>query len=310
MIFEIGITWKRRSHTRARIAQPELLKILSTDWRSIAEITIRSVITQPLFRSDRWGLVDMPLLKLWNSLIGRPAAAKQPEAEPVETKPAPVAPTTTVSAAAKAVASPEASQPRVKKTTKKKSPVAPAVRLAPFAEVAAPESVKPEPAKPARQYKVVTRGEHAEICRLVVEAAPTSVLEIGVGDGLRSDAVMQSLLAVSGGRTLRYAAIDQFEMVGGPITLKDFHLRMRAIDVRPQVFPEPVAQGLSRFSRTVGFADVVIASITDEALNSEEIKSLIARITRPTSVLLHLSGGRWKRTVVSHPQKSNASKAA
>ncbi len=247
----------------------------------------------------------MPLLKLWNSLIGRPAAAKQPEAEPVITKPAPVAQTTTVAAVTKDTVSTEDSQPRIKKASKKKPPVAPAVRLAPLAEV-----IAPEPVKPARQFKVVTRGEHAEICRLVVEAAPTSVLEIGVGDGLRSDALMQSLLAVSADKTLRYAAIDQFEMVGGPITLKDFHLRMRAIDVRPQVFPEPVAQGLSRFSRTIGFADVVVASITEEALDSDEIKSLIARIMRPTSVLLHLSDGRWKRIAVSHPQKMHASKAA
>jgi hypothetical protein len=251
----------------------------------------------------------MPLLKLWNSLVGRPAAAKQPEAEqPAVKNTAPVTEVASVTVEAKEKASPakkSVTAPTPPKPSKKKSEVAAAVRLAPIAEVSAPVV-----AKTARQLKVVTRGEHAEICKLVVDALPTYVLEIGIGDGLRADAVMQSLLAVSGDKLLRYAAIDQFEMVSGPIKLKDFHLRMRAIDVRPQVFPDPVAQGLLRFSSTVGFADVIIASIPDEQFNSNEIQSLIARITRPSSVVFQLSQGRWKRSAAHKAERSRASKAA
>ncbi len=229
----------------------------------------------------------MPLLKLWNSLIGRPASDKpssKPTPEQTAVKPTPHPPETVGT---------ELTPARAKKTAKAAtSTSAIPVRLAPLAtaelEVAS---------APKRQFKVVTRGEHAELCRLAIETRATSILEIGVGDGARAEALMQSLQSISSDKAYRYAAIDQFEMVGGPVTLKDFHHRMRGIEIRPQVFPEPIPQGLAKFSRTVGFADLVISSIPEDQWSSLEVQSLIARVTKKSSVVLRQAGGRWQKTI-------------
>ncbi len=261
----------------------------------------------------------MSLLKLWNSLLGRPAAAKGPECpavasdqEPTNNKPASSAKSTLAQNVAKSAVATVTEQAAVtlrgKKARKAGNPTTkPGVRLA---MLETPATAAPVAVVPRRQPKVVTRGAHAEICRLAIATGATSILEIAVGDASRAEAVMQSLQAVSGDKVLRYAAIDQFEMVGGPITLKDFHHRMRGIEVRPQVFPEPVAQGLARFSRTVGFADLVIASLPDPQWDTPEVQSLVARITRVGSTILHHNGDRWQQRTIQPSVTVGTKKAA
>ncbi len=257
----------------------------------------------------------MPFLKLWNSLIGRPTAVQEPVATVVAAAPQPTA-------KAAVVAAKEASVAPVQVSTSGSESIAPRKQSSRRATKVNSESnvrlataktgvlSTPEPITPARQPKVVTRGEHAEICKLAIASGALSVLEIGVGDATRAEAVMQSLQAVSGDKVLRYSAIDQFEMVGGPITLKDFHHRMRGVEVRPQVFPEAVVQGLARFSRTVGFADLVIASIPDAVWDSAEVQALVHRITRTGSIALHQRDGRWHKLTLAHSHPTNSTKAA
>lgn len=232
----------------------------------------------------------MPLLKLWNSLWGRGSAANETGSDAV--------PSSRVTEVAAAIPSASSAPPSRSKVSRAKQPRARAATSGAKSEPEPAVNLRVAPATtlpPAPKPKVVTRGEHAELCRLVIESGACSVLEIGVGDGSRAAAVMQSLQAVSGEKPLKYAAIDGFEMVGGSLTLKDFHHKLRAAGVRPQVFPSAVAQGLFQFSRTVGFADLVISTAADEVWEAAETRALIVRITRPSSVVLHQSGGRWRR---------------
>lgn len=240
----------------------------------------------------------MPLLKLWNSLIGRTPNSTASVATTVTpatgatnagatNTAAPVAPVTHQTAASGPTRTAK-SQPA--KATKAASP---AVRLAPL--------TTPEPAPlpvpvAKRQAKVVTRGEHAELCKVVIQTQAATVLEIGAGDGSRAIAMMDSLQAVSADKTLRYCVIDQFEMVNGPISLKAFNLALRAINVRAQVFPNEVEQGLSQFSRTVGFADLIVSTVPTAQWQTAAVQALVKRISHAGSVVLHSDGSRWQRS--------------
>ena len=77
-----------------------------------------------------------------------------------------------------------------------------------------------KPSKPSRGVLGLGGGPHSALCKQLKRIQAASVLEIGVGDGTRAAAVLQTLQSNS---EIQYIAIDQFEMAGSELTLKHFH---------------------------------------------------------------------------------------
>lgn len=134
--------------------------------------------------------------------------------------------------------------------------------------------------------------KHGPLCKLVKPVRAATVLEISVGDGSRAVEILETLRTDS---SVRYVAIDQFEMVGGKTTLKAFHQKLRTNDIRPQVFPEPIDRGLVRVANTVGCVDLVIIAAEPAVWQTPETLSLLARVLHDQTTVLYRDEDSWDR---------------
>ncbi len=141
-------------------------------------------------------------------------------------------------------------------------------------------------------------GPHGDLLKLVKPLNARWVLEICVGDGSRAIAIVQTLGSPP---PVRYLAIDQFEMVGGEVTLKAFHQRLRSAGIRGQVFPEPIDRGLVRVANTVGAVDLIVIAAAPEDWQTPETLSLLARVAHPNTVVLYQDDESWDRFEVPDP---------
>jgi hypothetical protein len=148
-------------------------------------------------------------------------------------------------------------------------------------------------------------GPHGALRKLVEPLQAATVLEISVGDGSRAIAILQTL---GDSQQVRYVAIDQFEMSGGEVTLKDFHKTMRSEGIRPHVFPEPINRGLLRVANTIGPVDLVIIATGTDQWQTPETLSLLARVTHGETVVLFQDEESWERFEPASPIQ--ASRAA
>ena len=213
----------------------------------------------------------MPLRKLWNSICGTPSYSVHSPKE------------------SKAVDKPRTNDdlPAAKKNSKQAKPTQPKSSL----------------------LDVFSRGSEAAICRLVKRSGAKSVLEIGVGDGKRAISVATSLLESNPDETVRYAAIDVFEMGGGQITLREFNQQLREHNVQPTLIPMPVLPGLARVSSTLGFIDLVLIAEPTESIASETLKAALRRLTSQDSAVYQLVDEKWTKINV-HDVVDMTSRAA
>ena len=138
---------------------------------------------------------------------------------------------------------------------------------------------------------MMTRGSHASICRLVKRSGATSVLEIGVGDGKRALAVTKALADANQETTVRYAAIDMFEMADGPITLRDFNQLLRTQGVQATLVPMEITPGIARVSSTIGVVDLGFDRRCQHGRRYDDIACFPEDGCRDTSTAVFQAGG-------------------
>ena len=142
--------------------------------------------------------------------------------------------------------------------------------------------VTKRPAK--KSFGMFGGGPHSGLCKQLKTLSVRSVLEIGVGDGSQAIAVMETLSRHSD--SIRYYAVDEFEMSGG-VNLKQFHQTLRNHNIRPQLFPGSVDRGLMQIAHTIGSVDLILVAdgnVIDKNPASAEILSRISH--EETSVLI------------------------
>ncbi|GAA4463797.1 hypothetical protein [Novipirellula rosea] len=235
----------------------------------------------------------MPLRKLWNSLCGRThgatentvdaesAAATQRETP----EPSPIASTPKAAAAS---ASPIAA----KRSEPKRSELAKPVAAQPAAALSA---VTPA-AKPARGILGFgSRSVEPALCKLLKPLKIGSLLEVGVDDGARALAIVATVQASNPETKLRYCAIDAFEMGEGPVTLMQFHQRVRAEGVSPQIFPDSIDNGLIRVCHTIGRVDVVVIGVPTDKWQNPNTIAMLRRVCHPETIVFYSENGKWER---------------
>ncbi len=229
----------------------------------------------------------MSLLKLWNSIRGRSQAEQTAPTPSSDVKPQPAGPS-------------------VAGQAKSKSAAVPAVAV-PSRVAVSPQAVTPP--KSARTFGIFgSASPHAGLCKLIKPMCVKSVLEIGVDDGSRAIAVLETLAknlpataldSTESAKTqaaspIRYIVIDQFEMGGGTTTLKQFHQTLRGAAIRPQVFPEPIERGLTRVAHTIGAVDLILISTPTDQWQTTSVLGLIARVSRADTKLIYRNGDTWQ----------------
>lgn len=150
-------------------------------------------------------------------------------------------------------------------------------------------SHKPGKGKP---NNTVQSRSKSHLSNLLHELAPTTILEIGVGNGEQTVDYLTCLK--SSDHMVRYFAIDQFELGGGTLSLRAFHQMLRSAGVRPQLFPETISEGLTRFLHTIGTADVILFSDEMPQHDELQIERLLARVSNSRTTILRQNQTRWE----------------
>ena len=148
---------------------------------------------------------------------------------------------------------------------------------------------------------MLSRGEYEPLARLLQKADVRRVLELGVGDGSRTAAIMAALGSTSENGNRVHVVIDQFELTGGPIALKDFHALMRGLPLRPFIIPEPFDRGLTTVAHRLGSMEAVVV---DPMIDSDLFKTLtpgLKKIVRSDAIILRQVGGRWTQVQLEEP---------
>jgi hypothetical protein len=125
--------------------------------------------------------------------------------------------------------------------------------------------------------------------RAVLRRQISSVLEVGVGDGSRSARLVPWIRQQADVETIRYAAIDRFEMEGPDhISLKQFHAQLGRLGVKPLPIPDTgqLAAALARVAHTIGTVDLAIFDCRGDALNQPAIMAILPRVVREDSLVL------------------------
>lgn len=227
----------------------------------------------------------MPLKKLWNSLRG---VTSQPK---VTSEPTPAVTAPEAAAPKPAARKKSASKPAAKAKTAAAKPVdAPVAQPAASAPVA-----KAKPASPSRGVlSMLSRGEHDGLVKTLTKLQPSSVLEIGIGDGSRTPAVVQALAAAN--PALKYAVIDQFEMVGGTVKLRDFHGQLAGLAIRPSIIPETAARGVVTVLHRLGMMDAIILDPSLDAETLAELDTVLSKVSYADTMILRQTNGKWQST--------------
>ena len=131
----------------------------------------------------------------------------------------------------------------------------------------------------------------SQLCQTIARLAPQTILEIGVDDGTRALEYLSGLSAAN--QSVRYFAIDQFELAGGKLSLREFHQLLRSAGIRPQLFPESMVAGLTRFSHTIGSADMILVADEISDLQRDTVYRLLGRVSNSQTSILQPCGKQW-----------------
>ena len=137
---------------------------------------------------------------------------------------------------------------------------------------------------------------HSGLCKLLKPLSVHSVLEIGVGDGSQAIAVMETLSRQSD--SIRYYAVDEFEMAGG-VNLKQFHQTLRNHSIHPQLFPGPVDRGLMKIAHTIGSVDLILVADANVIDSNPAVTEMLARISHEGTGVLVARNDTWSSMEVS-----------
>ncbi|MFG0289591.1 MAG: hypothetical protein ACF8CQ_15530 [Rhodopirellula sp. JB044] len=236
----------------------------------------------------------MSLKKIWNSLCGRSEkteTAASPEnapAQPAVSAPASVA---TTAPAAKVRAPRKSAQQKPQKTPAEVR----VSRTEPVAAQATASAKTAASAPPKRSVlSMLSRGEHDALLKIINKQQPSSILEIGVGDGSRMPAIL-AMMDQSGVTqdSLKAIVIDEFELGGGVVAMRDYHRQLAGLSIRPVIFPEPVGRGLVSVAHRFGAVDLVLVDSAIEEANSQDLATFLGKVTHPGSQMLSNASGKW-----------------
>lgn len=126
-----------------------------------------------------------------------------------------------------------------------------------------------------------------------------TVLEVNIGDARRSYRLVEWLRQQGNDGSLRYAAIDLFEMgEQNQIELKTFHQQLSKRGVKPLPIPGTLVQGLPRAANSLGIVDLAIFDIAVGELQDPAVQATFHRLIGPDTLVMCRSdtGGGLKVT--------------
>ncbi|MEO1615020.1 MAG: hypothetical protein AAFV88_04170 [Planctomycetota bacterium] len=148
----------------------------------------------------------------------------------------------------------------------------------------------PASSKKASSKKTISKACR-KLCTRIEALAPSSVLEVGVGNATRALDIAQTLTRRGHSTPIHYIAIDPFESNGGSLTLRDFHTQLRDFPVKAHLVPMPTDVGLDRVVRTFGQVDVIVWAEPNAPTRNQ--MAMLTRLSKPNTVLFTQQDSQW-----------------
>ncbi|QEF96756.1 hypothetical protein Mal15_07860 [Stieleria maiorica] len=210
----------------------------------------------------------MPLRKLWNSIRGKSAT--------------PTVSSTPETGDGPRAASPTSAEPHPRSAGTPASPTATPVAAA-------------DPPRTSRNTTGTATRDDKKLFRRIESLSVQSVLEVCVGDGQRSLAMLHSLTHKGHSTPIHYIAIDEFEMGGNALSLRNFHKQLREFPAKAHLVPMTIDAGLDRVVRTYGQVDLVLWSAAQPPTPAQQ--NALTRLCKPTTIVFAQENGRWSETL-------------
>lgn len=117
----------------------------------------------------------------------------------------------------------------------------------------------------------------------------TSVLEVHVGDGSRSQTLVQWLREQGQEGPIRYAAVDPFDMGGeNHMSLKQFHTELGRLGTKPLPVPHTgnLGMALKRVLHTIGPVDLIVLDCPPQEYLETTAAQVLSRLTHEQSIVM------------------------
>jgi hypothetical protein len=101
------------------------------------------------------------------------------------------------------------------------------------------------------------------IYRKIKKLRARSIVEIGLGDGVRAERIVQVAQKFGAGQTVKYTGIDLFDGRSedqSPLKLIEMHKRLTALGVKPQLVPGELGSSIRRIANSHTRTDLMIVS--------------------------------------------------
>ncbi|WP_372899167.1 hypothetical protein [Stieleria sp.] len=157
-----------------------------------------------------------------------------------------------------------------------------------------PAAVPTRPATSKSISGAATRDDK-KLFRRMESLSVQSVLEVGVGDGRRSLAMLHALTHKGHSTPIHYIAIDEFELGGNALSLRDFHKQLREYPAKAHLVPMAIDAGLDRVVRTYGQVDLILWSAEQPPTPAQH--SALARLSKSHTIVFAQENGRWTETL-------------
>jgi hypothetical protein len=135
-----------------------------------------------------------------------------------------------------------------------------------------------------------------ELHRLLLTKQFSSVLELGIGSGARTQRVLKLLKMHDANSPIRYTVVDAFESVENHLSLKQAHKMFAEAGVKSSLVPGDLVSALARVGSTLGPHDLVIAEGLLDPTNPQQsvLWPWLKRIASPTGSIASstLNGGK------------------
>jgi len=121
---------------------------------------------------------------------------------------------------------------------------------------------------------------HRQLLRLLRRAQVRHLLELGISDAVRTQAVLQQLARATGG-TIHYTAVDPFELrPRHPLPLRQAYTQLKLPGVEVHLLPGPWAAALQRLVLSGTRVDAVVISSRVEEACLPQLLGLLPRLLR------------------------------
>ena len=116
-----------------------------------------------------------------------------------------------------------------------------------------------------------------------------SIVEIGLGDGVRTERIVQVAQKFGAGQTVKYTGIDLFDgrpEDQSPLKLIEMHKRLTMLGIKPQLVPGNLIASIQRIANSHTRTDLMIVSAGFDQAELESAWFFVPRMLCAGSILM------------------------